>query len=223
MLKSRNELMLLGDFNTDMNTDANKGKAADPALSDLCDRFCLDNQITEPTRVTDNTKSLIDVILVSHPERYANCGNLHFGVSDHDLIYAVRKNKLPRPKPREIVNRSMKKFNEDEFLSDLKNVPWETSYVFDDIEDLWDHWHKLYNSVLDEHAPLKKEHVRGDQLPWITQSIQREISYRNRLFKLHKRNPTQLSWETFRKQRNKVTSLKRKAMKTFCVDASVNT
>ena len=48
--------MLLGDFNIDMNTDVNKGKAADPALSDFCDRFCLANQITEPTRVTDNTK-----------------------------------------------------------------------------------------------------------------------------------------------------------------------
>ena len=74
---------------------------------------------------------------------------------------------------------------------------------------------RLYNSVLDENAPLKRKHVRGDQLPWITPSIQREISYRNRLFKLHKRNPTQLSWKAFRKQRNKITSLKRKAMKTF--------
>ena len=172
MLKSRNELMQLGDFNNDMNTDANKGKAADPALLDFCDRFCLDNQITEPTRVTDNTKSHIDVILVSQSERYANCGNLHLGVSDHDFIYTVRKNKLPRSKPREIVYRSMKKFNEDEFLSDLNSVPWETSYVFDDVDDLWDHWHKLYNNVLDEQAPLKRKHVRGDQLPWITSSIQ---------------------------------------------------
>ena len=77
------------------------------------------------------------------------------------------------------------------------------------IDSLWHHWAKLYNEVLDKHAPLKKKRVRGDQLPWITPQLQREISRRNRLFKLHARNPTKISWEAFKKQRNKVTSLKR--------------
>ena len=77
-------------------------------------------------------------------------------------------------------------------------------------------------SPLDKHAPVKSKCIRGDQLPWITPHLQREISYRNRLFKLHKKNPTQVSWELFRKQRNKVTSLKRKGMKVFCIDACTN-
>ena len=69
---------------------------------DFCDRFCLQNQISEPTRVAEKTMSLLDVILAGHPERYATCGNLHMGLSDHDLVYAVRKNKLPRAKARVI-------------------------------------------------------------------------------------------------------------------------
>ena len=69
---------------------------------DFCDRFCLQNQISEPTRVAEKTMSLLHVILASHPERYATCGNLHMGLSDHDLVYAVRKNKLPRAKARVI-------------------------------------------------------------------------------------------------------------------------
>ena len=91
------------------------------------------------------------------------------------------------------------------------------------MDDQWDHWAKLYNEVLDKHPPLKKKYIRGDQLPWITPQLQREVSIRNRLFKLHKRNPSQSSWETFKKQRNKVTSLKRNGIKAFCMDASVNT
>ena len=59
----------------------------------FCDRFCLHNQINEPMRVTDKTKTLLDVISASHPERYVTCGNLHLRVSDLDLVYAVRKNK----------------------------------------------------------------------------------------------------------------------------------
>ena len=49
-------------------------------LSEFCDKFCLTNTVVEPTRVTGTTSSLIDVILVSHPERMSTCGNLHLGV-----------------------------------------------------------------------------------------------------------------------------------------------
>ena len=223
MYTSRQEILLIGDFNIDLLVGEHGVVAEDNSLMDLCDRFCLQNQISEPTRVTEKTKSLLDVILASHPERYATCGNLHMGLSDHDLIYAVRKNKLPRAKAREIEYRNMRQFDLEKFLNDLKTVPWSSAYIYDDVDDLWHHWAQLYTEVLDKHAPIKKKRVRGDQLPWITPLIQREISRRNRLFKKHAKSPTTTSWEEFKKQRNKVTSLKRKGLKAFCMEASSNT
>ena len=41
------------------------------------------------------------------------------------------------------------------------------------------------------------------------------------MFKQHVKNPTKTSWEEFKKQRNKVTSLKRKGMKLFCMETSM--
>ena len=55
--------------------------------TEFCDQFCLTNMINEPTRVTNTSKTLIDVILVSHVERHANSGVLHLGISDYDLVY----------------------------------------------------------------------------------------------------------------------------------------
>ena len=55
------------------------------------DRFCLSNRINEPTRVTKTSKSLIDVFLTSHAACFATSGSLHLGLSDHDLIFTVRK------------------------------------------------------------------------------------------------------------------------------------
>lgn len=46
-----------------------------------------------------------------------------------------------------------------------------------------------------------------------------EISQRNKLVKRHKRHPTSTSWVDYKRQRNKVTSLKRNALKMFCCDA----
>ena len=71
----------------------------------------------------------------------------------------------------------------------------------------------------ERNTPLvstRSPHVRVPQ-------IQREISRRNRLFKKHAKNPTKTSWGEFNKQRNKVTSLKRKGLKAFCLEASTNT
>ena len=76
--------------------------------------------------------------------------------------------------------------------------------------------------VLDQHVPLKKKWIRGDQLLWISPDLLREISHRNKLFNRHKRNPTSTSWGDYKRQHNKVTSLKRKALKTFCRDASLS-
>ena len=182
MFKCRQEIILIGDYNLNMLVNEDEGRTENKALKDLCDRFCLFNQITEPTRVTEKSKSLIDVILASYPERFATCGNLHLGVSDHDLVFAVRKQKIPRPKAREIDYRSMKYLDENELLEELRTVPWDSAYIFEDVDDLWDHWEKLYCQVLDKHAPLKKKRIRSDQLPWIIPELQREISRRAKSF-----------------------------------------
>ena len=64
--------IFIGDFN--MNMLSNKHNTPNPELSDFCDKFCLSNIIDKPTRVTDTTYSLIDVILVSHAYRMSTSG-----------------------------------------------------------------------------------------------------------------------------------------------------
>ena len=115
MYKTLNELLLIGDFNQDMYTNFVENRLPNKNLVDFCHQFCFVYKITEPTWVTDRTKSLLDVFLVSHSERYITSGNLQLGLSDHDLVFVVRKNKFPRPKPRLIGYRSMKNFDNAEF------------------------------------------------------------------------------------------------------------
>ena len=69
MYKTRKELLLIGDFNQDMYTNFVENGLPNKNLVDFRHRFCFVNKITEPTRVTDRTNSLLDVILVSHAER----------------------------------------------------------------------------------------------------------------------------------------------------------
>ena len=47
--------------------------------------------ITEPTRITESSSSLIDVIFTNYIYRVVCSGVLHVGISHHSLIYVYRK------------------------------------------------------------------------------------------------------------------------------------
>ena len=59
MYNSKKELLLLGDFNMDLYHNATEGRIPNRRLVDFCERFCLVNNILEPTRVASNTKVLL--------------------------------------------------------------------------------------------------------------------------------------------------------------------
>lgn len=68
MYTKRKEVMFLGDFNIDMLTES------ESSLEFL--RPILTNTASVPTRVTASTKTLLDVILISHPECFFSSGTI---------------------------------------------------------------------------------------------------------------------------------------------------
>ena len=192
MYAKRKEIIFIGDFN--MNKLSSKHSTPSSELSDFCDKFCLSNVIDKPTRVTDTTTSLIDVILVSHVDRMSTSGNLHLGVSDHDLIYVIRKQRLPKPKAKAVEFRTTKNLDVNSFVKDLEEIPWDSAYAYDNIDDIWHHWVTLFNQILDKHVPLVQRKIANRQIPWITAQIRKEIRKRNQLHKKFRRNTTNMNW-----------------------------
>ena len=111
----------------------------DPHLVEFCDRFCMSNTITEPTRETNCSTSQTDLILTTSPERFSLSGTMELGLSDHELIYTIRKQKIARPPPKLIEYRSMKGFEGDYYLTDLSKIPWDSAYIYDEIDDIYEH------------------------------------------------------------------------------------
>ena len=104
VVKIKSEIVFLGNVNIDMlPAICNKNlNSLTNLLDDFCGQFCLTNTIVEPARVTNTSKTLIDFILVYRPERWATCCTLQLGMSDHDLVYVVRKQRLPKSKAKVI-------------------------------------------------------------------------------------------------------------------------
>ncbi|KAI8512623.1 hypothetical protein Bbelb_092620 [Branchiostoma belcheri] len=193
------ETTILGDLNCNLLID--KGPAED--LNFLCDLYDLTNLIKEPTRVTEQSSSLIDVILTSNSCKYSNSGVYKGGLSDHHLIYTHRGLKQPKPSPKWISARIFKRFVEEDFIADLERVPWSTISALGSVQDMWLAWKSLFEAVCNKHAPVKKFRVKGtDRPPWLSEEIREMMSLRDQARCTAERTQNEKDWETYRHLRN---------------------
>ena len=172
-------------------------------MLDVCDVYDLDSIINVPTRISKTRESCLDVILTNASALIKSSGVLEPGLSDHKLVYVVLNSKLLLPKADMVMKRSMKQFNQEAFIEDLSKVPFSTAYVFDDPEDVYWCWEKLYNQILDDHAPIisfKKSKTPGSQ--FITVDIRKVMRQGYRLKGKFNKSRSPDDWENYRKTRN---------------------
>ena len=67
-------------------------------MKNIYDSNNLTQLITEPTRTTDNTKTLIDHAVTNRPSQILDGGVTPCGISDHDIIYVLRNSRLAKIK-----------------------------------------------------------------------------------------------------------------------------
>ena len=96
----RKNIILVGEFNCDMTAslDSNESHFGKRFKRILCS-FGLKNIINSPTRITFDSKSLIDLIVTSQPAKIQTSGYIDLGISDYHLIFAVFKVARSNPKP----------------------------------------------------------------------------------------------------------------------------
>ena len=66
--------------------------------------FNLSQLIATSTRVTELSRSLLDVILASQTKQVVKAGVMDSSISDHDMVFAVLYLKVSRPKNTYIYN-----------------------------------------------------------------------------------------------------------------------
>ena len=79
------EIILIGDFNINYLNCSNK------KWLHLVELFDLKQMITTPTRVTQNTSSIIDHLYCSNPDYISDCFVPKYSISDHFPICFTRK------------------------------------------------------------------------------------------------------------------------------------
>ena len=118
--KSKN-IIIMGDFNANLinlNDDKNTSNFLDAMLSHSFLSFT-----TTATRITRNTKTLIDNIFYNKPLNDIMSGNLSSIISDHLIQFLIEPSQFTKKSPQMIYRqRCYKKFEKLEFRVDLIKI-----------------------------------------------------------------------------------------------------
>ena len=143
------------------------------------------------------------MILTNTPERVVTSGVLHLGISDHSLVYVVRKVAIKTKSRHRVVNiRSMKNFNVDRFKNELTSLPWSLVDNLENANDRWELWKSMFMNVVDNHAPLKRKRLRNKKSPWINANLKQLFLQRDKLKKLAVVSKNPADWKKFKDARN---------------------
>ena len=184
-------------------------------LLELSESYQYTQLIKESTRVTNSSCSLIDLFLTNEPNNFTSAGVIVLGISDHNLIYAIRKHSSVKSKPITIKSRSYKNVDETSFKHDIDAIPWQYIVSLDDPINAWQIWKKLFLDVADKHAPVKQRRIRKNCASWLSVEIKKLIWERDRLKRKAVYTNDENDWVNFKTAKNLVNYKIRDSKKQY--------
>ena len=178
-------------------------------LHELYDLFDMKQIIKEPIRVTLDSSTLIDHIATTNCNNIAESGVLKISLSDHYLVYCVRKLRGGvKHQHKYITSRQLKNFNQEAFLSDLSEVNWE-ALVADaqDIDDAVRKWTQICSLILEKHAPTLRRRLSDRYTPWLNADYFKLAKTRDKLKTRAVKTISKLLMESYRQIRIRLNNM----------------
>ena len=207
------DIIVTGDFNLNMLNIRTSRK-----IESLCIQFSLYQSIDQPTHFTENSSSLIDIVLVSNKDHLLLSGVddpfLNQDLRYHCPIYGIFKFSKPKFKTfsRHVWYYEQGNFN---LLRDKASLFDWGSLRDSDINVYADNINTAINFIANECIPNKHIRVKPSDPPWLTTFLKRYIRKRKRAFRKAKRTNMESHWKKFKKLRNKVTTMIRDSKNTY--------
>ena len=211
------EIYILGGLNC--NLMSNTLEAHTNCLNNLLDVYQSRQLITEPTRITSTSKSLIDLFITNNNDRIIKSGVYPLSISDHCIIYAIRKIGIPRKQPKFITTRSFKRFVKEKFLQDLSTANWPDLDEIDDVNMAWSSWRTIFIGIVDKHAPMRTIRSRNKPAAWISSALKQQMYSRDVLKRKACLTGNNKGWIAYKKKRNQVNKIVHQTKAKFFQDS----
>lgn len=173
-------------------------------LNDLLECFDLNQIIDEPTRYSETSAKLIDVICCSHniPIKNTHVSAASSLFSDHCLVSCTLGRGKYKYEPFQYTFRDYKYFDHASFTNDLKNANFDQIFNFIDINDKVNCFNNLLLNLFDLYAPIKTVMIRKKKSPWLTDNIRAMMSLRDKALAKFKKSKLERDWKYYKDLKN---------------------
>lgn len=213
------DIIITGDINVNMLT-----MQPNSHLSRLLVKYNLSSYVNEPTRITPNSSTLIDIIFSNNDNIVKNVNVTPPICSDHSVINfsipdSVFKQHTYTKYIMEYANADVVKMNQI-----INNTDWVSISNQHDVNGFNSVLVDTINNVIEECIPRKKITIRPNDKPWMTNEIRLKIRQRNRIHKKATRTNHPNHWANFRNIRNETISLIRECKSLYIekLESSLN-
>ena len=209
-------ITILGDFNlgdiylTPEHTNNSGITNFDILFQETMYGLNLRQLICEPTRVTDRTANLRDLILVSDQQYISEQGLLSpFSHIDHIPTFASLKIPIAHIKTYKKEIWNYREMDIDSYIQIFENKDW-TEITGMEINEAVNALTNFILSASNQCIPKCVIVIKEKDKPWVRKALKINIKVRNKLFRKAKVLNTEDSWSRWKVQRNLVTSMNRK-------------
>nr|CAH7716587.1 unnamed protein product [Callosobruchus chinensis] len=212
LVATTDDILFMGDLNIDLINETSRGNALFTSLLELVG---LNQLVTEPTRITVNSQTLIDVICTSNLDRVVSCNVKSVdAMSDHELISCsldLKKDTTPMTH----TFRNYRNLDINALTSELKSIPWQNLYDATDIDNKIDFFNSAILQLQDRHIPIVVRTFKKPYKPWKTDNVMLLISLQNKARMKFKKSKSQPDFEHYKRIKNLKTSTIRLEKKSY--------
>ena len=204
-------VFLLGDFNVNYK---NKKSADYKKFHFFAQSNSLSQHISNTTRNSDKTSSLLDLIL-TNSKFVDQAGTLDHYISDHQPIYLIHKKGRDTRESVKFKGRSYRDFDSTIFNEKLESCKWEDFYLISNPEEAWEFILSSINAVLEEMCPIRTFHIKNYRPDWMTKELIEQIKDRDYFYKKAKLQGDEDAWNIAKHLRNTTNCNIRQAKRDF--------
>ena len=213
-------VILLGDYNINF---LNKGSGeVNYFTSHILQPFALEQIVTQPTRITDKTKTLIDLVLVNSPQNVNTTGVAAFpGFSDHSMVYLSYSLKRPKFVPKKIIRRDFRNFSSEDFNKEVETAPWGNLYAIqqdteltpeENVDNQVTVLENLLGDIINRHAPMREILIKKPVIAsWMNDDITKLMDTRDSYKEKFDRTQDMNFYNIYKNLKNQVNHAIRKA------------
>ena len=166
-----NHIICMGDFNINVNASDTPGFNS---ISLFMSLLSLNQVINLPTRVTNTSSSLIDLIIISNDFPVNSSGVYDMShASDHSLVYAILDIVKPRTTARFVLRRNLRDMPLDAFNSAAAKIDWSPIYETGSIDDKVNLFYSCILTLFDHIAPIERVRITRPPAPWLTVNLRK--------------------------------------------------